>query len=308
MALKDALLVTGGGGFLGSHLVPLLHHEFPKSHIVVVVRRRKRSKIQCFEGAEVIWGDLRERKVWKKLPADITHVFHLAASIPWRPSEKNETAVLRDNLLPIVRLVERARDWRRLKQVIFSSSISVYGASPRRLKEHAPKRPGDFYGFSKLLGESLLESLTPKGVSVVCLRYSSLYGPGQYPGTVLPRMIHDAAEKNRISVFGSGRRSQDFLFCEDAAGANLLAYQSKAEGIFNIGSGVATTMRTLARTVNRVFAKGEAKICYSRQKIDRDPGHKISIKKAEIHLGFHPHVSLEQGLRKLRGEMAQHFS
>jgi len=118
-------------------------------------------------------------------------------------------------------------------------------------------------------------------------------------------MILYATEKNRISVFGSGRRTQDFLFCEDAARANLLAYRREAEGVFNIGSGVATTMGTLARIVNRVFAGGGAEICRDRGENDRDPGNKISIEKAKIHLGFHPHVSLEQGLRKLRRETAR---
>ena len=305
MGRKNVLLVTGGGGFLGSHLVPLLCRESPESEVVVITRNWKKARAPFLNGVEVIEGDLSEKKVWKRLPTGVTHLFHLAAAVPRKPHGKNQTSVLQDNLFPIVQLVDRARHWRRLKQVIFSSSISVYGASPRRLNEDSPKHPKDFYGMSKLLGESLVQSLRSRGTRIVCLRYSSLYGLGQYLGTVLPTMIHDATEKNRISVFGSGRRTQDFLFCEDAARANLLAYQREANGVFNIGSGVATTMSTLARIISRVFSGGEAKICHGRKKIDRDPGNKISIEKAKIHLEFHPQVTLEQGLRKLRTEMAQ---
>ena len=286
---REVFLVTGGSGFLGSRLLALLARECPASRTIVVSRKWKRPPPGSPPSLRAVRGDLCDRKTWKKIPSDVTHIFYLAAEIPYESKERESSSVYEKNLLPLARLIEASSGWRRLKQVIFSSSISVYGASP--------------YGQAKLAGEKLLFSLLPRQVAVACLRYSSLYGVGQYPGTVLPRMIQAAVQKGKLCVYGRGRRTQDFLDCEDAARALFLAYQKKARGIFDIGSGRPASMKELAVTINKVFAGDRAGIHFDRSRSEGESGNRIDTRRAKRLLGYEPAFSLEAGLTKIKQAM-----
>ena len=250
---------------------------------------------------EVIYDDLRNKDFWSKLPETITTAIHLAAFIPWQAEQKNDESVVRENLLPIELLVEYSRHWSDLQQVIYSSSVSVYGRTSEWLNESATIQPASLYGEAKRRGEDLLTGMT--GVRIATLRYSSLYAHGQYEGTVLPIMVKKAQQGQDILIFGDGTRTQDFLHCEDAAQAILLALQQGADDIYNIGSGTPVTMTELAETVSRVFSGGESKIVYQPERDDGDPGFKLDISKARGELNYEPRISLECGLRKLKQEM-----
>lgn len=307
MSSKDVFLVTGAGGFLGTHFLSYLAKALPEAKVFAIVR--KASGIgACLKGkVQVIEGDLCSAESWKKLPLTITHVFHLAAKIPYSFDSISQGAVMPGNLLPVLQLMKAAQKWEHLKQVVYSSSISVYGAGPAVIRENTPKRPRGLYGFAKEMGEEVLATLRCLGVAVACVRFSSLYGPGQYPGTVLPMMVRAAIEKREIEVYGKGRRVQDFLFCEDAARSLFLVYRKGAEGIFNIGSGLPTSMKTLARTINRICTGGRAKIYFLLSKSEGERGSRMDIRKAQKQLGFYPQISLEEGLRRLKKQKENKF-
>ena len=228
----------------------------------------------------MIYGDLRDKQLWTRFPDTITSVIHLAAMIPWRPEQKSQPSVVQDNLFPIANLIEYSQRWPNLQQVIYSSSISVYEQTNELLNELSPTRPESLYGVAKLCGEDLLHCLNVKDVAYVSLRFSSLYGRGQYEGTVLPIMVKRAQQGQDILIFGDGTRTQDFLHCEDAANAVLLALQPGTRGVYNIGTGTPTTMTELAQKISRVFSEGKAKIVYQPERADADTGIKLDVSKA----------------------------
>lgn len=282
----QTILVTGASGLLGSRVVPLLARSLPGTRIIAASRN--------------ISGDLRNKEFWAKLPGTITSVIHLAAFIPWKAEQKNDESVISRNVLPIKLLVEYSRHWPNLRQVIYSSSVSVYEPTSDWLSETSTIRPASLYGEAKQQGEDLLSQLP---VHVATLRFTSLYARGQYEGTVLPIMVNRARQGQEILIFGDGTRTQDFLHCEDAAHAVLLALQRSADGVYNIGTGTPVTMTELAETVSRVFSNGESKIVYQPQRADGDPGIKLDVSKARRELNYEPRISLECGLGKLKQEM-----
>lgn len=300
---QKVFLITGGLGLLGSHLVPALLKKVSNCRIIVVDRVKRKTSWKDNSKAQLIFGDLREDKIWTKIPKDITHVFHLAAIIPWEERGKERADIAMDNLLPLVHLIEHSKKWPGLKQVIYSSSISVYGQTGRVVKEGSPERPGDIYAVSKLRGEQLLVSLKTRGIKVASLRYSSLYGHRQYPNTVLPLMINRAMRKKEILVYGNGKRTQDFLHCDDAANANIAAYKKQADDIFNIGSGMSVSMTELAKTVSKIFTNNAARITHLPERAETDAGYRVDISKAEKELDYKSLVQLDSGLYRLKKDM-----
>jgi len=298
METSPTILVTGASGLLGLRVVPLLSRSLSDARIIAVTRNEN---YVSPDRVEVIYGDLRNKELWSRLPESITRVIHLAAFIPWRAEQKNDESVLRENLLPIELLIKYGRRWTNLQQVIYSSSVSVYGRTSAWLDESATIRPDSLYGEAKQRGEDLLNGIS--GVRIATLRYSSLYAHGQYEGTVLPIMVKRAQQRQDILIFGDGTRTQDFLHCEDAAHAILIALQREADGVYNIGTGTPVTMTELAQTVSRVFSGGETTIVYQPERDDGDPGFKLDVSKARRELNYEPRISLECGLRKLKQEM-----
>jgi UDP-glucose 4-epimerase len=295
------ILVTGASGLLGSRVVPLLLKSIPDCRVIAAARNEKKIKLNDRVG--IVVGDLRDEQFWASLPNEITHVVHLASVIPRQPEEKNLPSLMLDNVLPLNHLLEHSSRWPTLEQIIYSSSVSVYGPSSEFLVEESPKQPADLYGASKLAGEDLLEAFAARGVAAVSLRLSSLYAQGMYQWTVMPLMINRARQKQPLLLFGDGSRTQDFLHCDDAARAIVLSFQKRARGVYNVGAGIPTTMAELARTVSHVFTADTAEISFLRDRVETDSGLKLDIGKATRELGFEPLLQLESGLQKLKLEM-----
>jgi nucleoside-diphosphate-sugar epimerase len=254
-----------------------------------------------------VYGDLRSAEVWQRLPRAVTHLVHLAAAIPWDRGLANEAEVVLDNVAPLAHLLRASLDWPRLRQVVYGSSVSVYGAGRPPFRESVPAQPATPYGAAKLAGERLLDVLVSRGIPVASLRFSSLYGLGQYPGTVLPLMADRARRRVQLDVFNPARL-QDFLHVDDAARATVLACDKSAGGPFNIGSGRPVSMVRLARSILRVFdGGGGARVVAAEAGATFDAGMRISISRARRELGFAPRVSLADGLARLvrEGEAAR---
>lgn len=299
---QAVILVTGGQGLLGSRVVPLLAQSVPDAQIIVVARKADRRSSNIPQ-METILGDLRDESLWTRFPPTITHVFHLAAAIPWRVEDRQKASVVTNNLLPLANLIEHSQRWPKLRQIIYSSSVSVYSQTDKFLDEDSPQQPATLYGASKLAGEKLLFALEARGVQTVSLRLSSLYGFGQYEGTVLPIMVDRALKKQDILIFGDGTRTQDFLHCEDAARAILLSFQKRAKGVYNVGTGTPVSMAELAQAVNRVFSSGATRVIFQQEKAESDPGIKLDIRKARRDLNYEPQIDLESGLQQLKQEL-----
>ena len=301
---REVFLVTGATGLLGSHLLPLLHAHCPTARIVATVRDGTAPAWLTELGrVTIITGDLRDSTTWRRLPSTVTHVFHVAAAIERDHASAHSADLGRDNLAPTAHLAECCRTWPRLRQVVYSSSVSVYGHTTARLTETSTTDPRDPYAAAKLAGEDLLQAAGAHGVSVACLRYTSLYGPGMRPDPVLAIMIRQALDDGEIVVYGQGSRTQDFLHCHDAASANLLAYQRGAAGICNIGSGAPVSMAELARTVSEVFTDGRAKVTFATDEPEGPPGYTVDITRAGRALAYRPRYRLEAGLRQMKNAL-----
>jgi UDP-glucose 4-epimerase len=302
---RPVILVTGARGLLGLRVVSSLAQNIPDCSIIAA--GRSANPVQAPQpGLTVVSGDLREPLFWSGLPDTITHVVHLAAVIPWQAGDRYKSSVVTDNLLPIAHLIEHSQRWPNLRQIIYSSSVAVYGQTHEYLSEESPKRPANLYGAAKLAGEGLLACCETRGIRCVSLRLSSLYAFGQYSGTVLPIMVERARQKQPLLLFGDGSRTQDFLHCEDAARAILLSFQKQTQGVYNVGSGVSVSMADLAHTVARVFGDPTTEIVFQPDKPESDSGLKLNIDKANRELDYRPVIQLESGLRKLKLEFEAH--
>lgn len=297
----ETIVVTGASGLLGSRVVSLLRRSLPESQIIAINRR---SDSPATAGdVKVLSGDLRDQQTWAQLPTSVTCIVHLAAVIPWKSEDRQRESILSDNLTPIENLLEQSAKLPNLKQIVYSSSVSVYSQSQAWLNESSPTEPSSLYGVAKLRGENLLATLNNQAVAVTSLRLSSLYAAGQYQGTVLPLMVNRARQRQPLVVFGDGARTQDFLRCEDAAAAVLLTFQNRARGVYNIGTGTPITMSELAQTVRRVFADSSLEIVLQTEKKEVDSGLKLDISKARRELNYNPTFSLEKGLQILKQEL-----
>ena len=303
----EVFLVTGAAGLLGAAVVRRLLTERPAGRIVATVHGRSTPEWMKHltrsdedpPRLSVLNGDLGKPNVWRRLPDTITRAIHLAARIERDADRSQRADVVRDNLGPLAHLIEWAQRAPCLRQVVYASSVSVYGDTSEMVSETSPPEPANLYAAAKLAGEDLLGVLTARGICVSCLRFSSLYGAGMYAETVLPQMIRQACEKNEITVFGAGRRTQDFLYIEDAAQATLLACRHTTAGIFNVATGTAISMALLAQSVSETLTGGRARVRFLQDRPEGPPGYAVDVRKVHHVLGFRARYDLATGLQEM---------
>jgi nucleoside-diphosphate-sugar epimerase len=298
---RNVIVVTGAGGFLGSRVVPLVRRHAAHARVIAVMRSR-RGRARLASGVDVVHGDLRQPAVWRRLPWNVTHVIHLAAVIPWDRRNGNQPGVILHNVAPIAHLLYASTRWPDLRHVVYASSVSVYAPSRTALRESSSTAPASLYGAAKLAGEQLLEPLAARGIGVAALRYSSIYGAGQHPGTVLPLLANRARRGLPLHLFNP-RRTQDFVHVDDAASATWLACRLAARGAYNVGSGSPVSMSILAREILKAFDRpGTSRIIEEARAGEDDAGIRMNIGRARRALGFRPRIGLGDGLRRLARE------
>jgi UDP-glucose 4-epimerase len=255
-------LVTGGAGFIGSHLVDILV-EF--GYQVRVLDNLSTGNMDHLAGnknnIEFILGDIRSQDDLKRaLAGEIDLVFHLAAHISVADSMKNPDVCFDINVHGTNLLLQTAAEM-KVKKVVISSSAAVYGeqvALP--ISEDAALMPLSPYGASKQMDE-ILASLYSRSFNlpVVCLRYFNVYGPRQNPNSpyaaVIPIIMQKAITGEQITVYGDGNQTRDFVFVKDIARANLLAAKSDAANgsAINICSGEPTTINQLINSIRQLI-------------------------------------------------------
>lgn len=288
------ILVTGARGFLGCHLTELLGNHYQTTEISAVSRRS--AGPDCLSGPAL---DLTNMASWETLGEGFDTIFHLAAHVPRGGGDADPLASLRANLSLAENLLQACLKWRP-KTLVFASSISVYplGAGDV-LREGLMPTPSDPYGVSKLVSEQILTIGRTFGVKVTGLRLSSVYGPAMPQGSVIPAFAQRIQAGEPIVLYGEGERTQDFIYVRDAARAFICAAESPNEGIFNIGSGEATTMRQLAEIM--VAQAGHGRVEYDTENIEPSPSVRVDISQAKSDLGFIPEYTLDQGLKDSDG-------
>jgi UDP-glucose 4-epimerase len=298
-------LVTGGAGFIGSHIVRALARD----HEVVVLDDLSTGRRENLAGlpVTVIEADIRDREALARACAGVDAVFHLAARISVAASMEDPVDTVEVNTLGTLALVEACRA-ARVRAIVLSSSAAVYGDSPRLPKRESMRlEPRSPYAVSKLDGEHYLEIFAaPAGIRAVALRYFNVFGPGQAPDSqyaaAIPAIASRALAGREITIFGDGRQTRDFVYVDDIVRANLMAAgviatagSRPVAGAYNVGGGRAITILALAREIVRVT--GSLSPIVHADSRPGDVRHsRADVSRIRRDLGFAARVPLREGL------------
>jgi nucleoside-diphosphate-sugar epimerase len=307
------VLVTGGAGLIGSHIVDLLMGERERgvySEIIVLdnfVRgRRENLEAAMARGPiTIVEGDLRDRGLLKEVMHDVDQVFHQAAIRITQCAEEPRLAleVLVDGTFNVLEAAVQAG----VKKVVAASSASVLGLAedfPTTERHHSYNNR-TLYGAAKAFNEGLLRSFNDMhGLNYVALRYFNVYGPrmdiyGAYT-EVLIRWMDRILEGKPPLIFGDGKQTMDFVYVEDIARANMLAMRSDiSDEVFNVACGVETSLNDLAYALLNVMGSDLQPEYGPERKVNPVPRRLADTSKAREMIGFEAQVQLEEGLRRL---------
>jgi UDP-glucose 4-epimerase len=316
------ILVTGGAGLIGSHIVDLLvrAQHFRCREILVLdnfVRGRRDNLTEALARGPVtiVEGDIRDARLVASVMEGVDVLFHQAAIRITQCAEEPRLAleVLVDGTYNVLEAAVRAK----VKKIVAASSASVYGlaeAFPTTELHHAYNNR-TLYGAAKVFNEGLLRSFHEMyGLDYVALRYFNVYGPrmdvhGAYTEVLIRWMERIEAQQPPI-IFGDGAQTMDFVYAEDIARANVLAAQAAVtDEVFNVASGVETSLDDLAKALLRAMDSDLAPEYGPERKVNPVPRRLASTAKARTMLGFEAEVPLEEGLRHLvtwwRGQRAR---
>ena len=301
------ILVIGGAGFVGSHIVDQLLAT-PVREIIVLdnlVRGTRANLSQATKDnrVRVVEGSITDRTLLAELMMGADYVFHLAALWLYECVYQPRSA-LEVNIVGTFNVVEAAQQ-AGVKKIVYSSSASVYGdALFTPMTEDHPFNNRTMYGATKIAGEQFFRVFNEQhGVDYAGLRYMNIYGPRMdYKGTyvsVIMKVLDKIDVGQRPVIFGDGSQSYDFIHVEDVARANILALESDVtDEFFNIGMGVKTTINQLVTLLLEITGS-QLKPEYRPQE-QMFVTHRVgSTEKAEQELGFCARVPLEEGLRSV---------
>jgi UDP-glucose 4-epimerase len=295
-------LVTGGAGFIGSHIVEELLQKGASVRVLDNFSSGKRENLEALHGdLEILEGDLRDEELLKAATREVEFVFHLAAfiSVPQSMLEPQECFAI--NVAGTVSLLEAARR-AGVHKVVLSSSTAVYGDPDKfPTDEGTPLQPLSPYALSKQVNEQYARLYTRTfNLPVTALRYFNVYGPRQRPDSAYAAAISIFSRRlvngEPITIYGDGKQSRDFIFVKDVVRANLLAAGSDSAGeVFNICTGCETTLLDLLETLSEISPRQpevrfEAPRAGDIYRSLGDPG------KAAALLGFRATTSLANGL------------
>jgi UDP-glucose 4-epimerase len=249
----DTVLITGGAGFIGSHIAEYFQGR-ARVRVLDNFRSGRRGNLAGLD-VELVEGSITDGDVVQEAIRGVDYVFHLAAMISVPESMQDPQECVRINTLGLLNILNASRD-AGVRKLCFSSSCAVYGNDPRVPKDEtmAPS-PASPYAMTKLDGEYYCGLFQDRGwLQTVCLRYFNVFGPRQDPASAyaaaIPIFIDRAVRNDPITIFGDGEQTRDFVFVQDVAAANVhFATRTDAQGVFNIGCGQAVTVNALARRI-----------------------------------------------------------
>jgi len=298
-------LVTGGAGFIGSHLARRLLSEGWKVYVVDNLSTGFESNIP--KGAEFIWLDLSKDDFIEKLPADIDVVFHLAAQSSGEISFEHPAYDLKTNTLSTLLLLKWCEE-SHIRRFVYASSMSIYGDQPHfPVAEASRPMPKSFYGVGKLASEKYLTIYHLKGIQTTAYRLFNVFGPGQNMENLKQGMVSiflaQLHQNKQIVVKGSLDRFRDFIYIDDVINCfistldNTVTY-GKA---YNVGSGIKTTVRALIDEMLSVYGYEAGEIPV--RVLGGTPGDQFGIyadiTNIQNETGWCPALCLSDGLKNM---------
>jgi UDP-N-acetylglucosamine/UDP-N-acetyl-alpha-D-glucosaminouronate 4-epimerase len=305
MTSGEKALVTGGAGFIGSHLVQRLLGDGYAVRVLDNFATGHRENLLQIDGdIELVEGDIQSYERVHTAVRGCDLVFHLAALPSVPRSIQDPLTSTASNVTGTLNVLLAARD-EDVRRVVFASSSSVYGPQkeyPQR--EDAAARPISPYGVSKLAAEGYCRAFTNVyGLETVAVRYFNVFGPRQDPlsqyAAVIPRFITAALNDQPPVVFGDGEQSRDFTYIDNTVDGTVFA--STAEGVagetFNVACGEATTLNQLLDHVREIAGKPVEAVYEERQPGDVQRSQ-ADISRARESLGYEPAIDVRVGLEK----------
>lgn len=289
-------LVTGGAGFIGTHVVRVLRRRGHRVRVLDNLSAGKRENLSMIPGVDFRLGDIRDRAAVTKAVRGVSYIIHLAAIRPVEQSVADPLLVNEVNIGGTVQVLWAARR-AGVKRIVLASSSAVYGASNQQ-----PTSP---YGVAKLADEHYARVFSELyGLSTVSLRYFNVYGPHQdwrspY-SLVIPLFLRDLLAGRRPTIDWDGRQARDFIYVDDVVTATVAAATSRrvvAGAYYDVGSGRATTIAALCAHLQRLVGTN-----LQPRRRQRRPGDvrrtKATIRATRHTLGWQPNVSLADGLQR----------
>jgi len=293
------VLVTGGAGFIGSHIV---EHFQGRAEVRVLDNLRSGflHNLEAFNH-EFVRGSILDRELVRQAMQGVDYVFHLAAMISVPESMQKPAECTEINTIGTLVVLEEAA-CAGVKKLVLSSSAAIYGDNPvtPKLETMLPE-PKSPYAITKLDGEYYCRMFTTEGrLQTACLRYFNVFGPRQDPksqyAAAVPIFIDRAVKNQPITVYGDGEQTRDFIYVKDIAAANaFFAIESQATGVFNVAYGGRITINDLATSVCRLTG--------SRSEIQHAAERSGDVRHSQAAIdrlgsaGFSPTGSLMEGLQ-----------
>ena len=294
------VVVTGGAGFIGSHIAEYWNG---KAEVVILdsFRTGYAENVKHLSGVKLLEGDIRDKSLVEKIVAGADYVFNLAAlvSVPESIDKPEETIEI--NVKGLINILEAAKK-HGVKKVIHSSSAAIYGDDPRLPKRTdmlpVPKTP---YGITKLDGEYWCNFFSDEfGVGTVSLRYFNVFGPRQDPksqyAAAIPIFVSKAIKNKDITIYGDGKQTRDFVYVKDVVRANVLAAESVLKkGVFNVATGKSITIGELAEKIIKL-TDSKSKIVFAPERPGDIKFSSADIEETKKLLGFEPQFDFDEGL------------
>lgn len=295
----ESILITGGAGFIGSHLVDALIDKGYDVHIIDDLSMGKEKNINprsTFHKIQI--QDKRVEEIFKKI--NFIYVFHLAAQADVRRSCSDPMYDANSNIMGTLNILSLSRKY-GLKKFIFSSSGGViYGDVKTAATETSPAQPISPYGISKFSDE-LYIIFFRKFFPYTILRYANVYGERQDPSGeagVVSIFTKNMLNGEPCTLYGYGKPQRDYIYVRDVVKANILSLQRGDNEILNIGTGVATTVEELYSHLQKITDYDIAPV-YKPLREGELKSNYLCIKNAKNVLGWEPSIQLQEGLKKV---------
>jgi len=289
---KKKIIITGGGGILGSYLLERLEKE--KGIKILVLDKNFKTDQKNRTNVKFLKCDIANDDI-SMLLKDTDYIFHLACIKP------RDYDISIGECLENIKMTMNIAEYNQRAKVIYASGGNVYG-NPERIPVNEKDRvqPTELYGLSKVCSEMVLEGISRKRKwQLVILRITNIYGPGfQRQSGALFNFFNKLSNNKPIEIYGNGRQRRDRVWVDDIAEAFILVMKTKVSGIFNIGSGESYSTLEVAKLIGKLLNK-KSKIIFKEGIGTEKKDLLLNIKKARKILNYKPKTNFKKGLKLL---------
>ncbi len=297
------VVITGGAGFIGSHLAEYWAKKGAEVYIIDNLRTGYFTNIPQHGNVTFVEGDIRNRDVLNGVIEGAKYVFNLAALVSVPESIEKPEETIEINVKGLLNILDAAKKF-GVTKVVHSSSAAVYGDDPTLPKKpEMPPSPKTPYAITKLDGEYWCNFYSDEfGIKTTSLRYFNVFGPRQDPksqyAAAIPIFVSKAIKGEPLTIYGDGKQTRDFIFVKDVVRANVTAAESDLnKGVFNVATGKSISIYELAKKIIQI-TDSKSKVIFAEERPGDIKFSEADISKTTEKLGFVPEFNFEDALRE----------